>query len=90
MIFDNMAAPILEYGRHVIGLLAGKNPPHKSGEEEDIDEDNNDAQDTSDSSDDEVDYADMPIIATANTELESEFDSKHSIQMMSYILYSCI
>ena len=90
MIFDYMVAPILDDGQHVTGLLAGENPPHESVEEKYIDEDNDDAQDTSNSSDGEVDYADMRIIATTNTELESESDSEHSNQSMRYILYSYI
>ena len=88
MIFDNMVALILDDKRHIIGLLAGENPPHESVKE-DIDEDD-DAQDTSDSSDGEADYADMTIIATANTELKSESNSEHSNQRMRNILYSCI
>ena len=51
VIFDNMAIPILDDGRHVIGLLAGKNPTDESVEEEDIEEDNDNAQDSSESSD---------------------------------------
>ena len=83
-----MDVPILDDGRHITGLLAGENTPHESVEEEDIDEDNDDAQDTSDSSDGEADYADTTILATANTELESESDSERSNQRMRYILYS--
>jgi hypothetical protein len=90
MIFDNMAAPILDDGRHGTGLLAGENSPHESVEEENIDEDNDDAQDTSDSSDGEADYADITISATTNSQLESESDSEHSNQRMRYILYSYI
>jgi len=90
MIFDNMDVPILDDGRHITGLLAGENTPYESVEEEDIDEDNDDAQDTSDSSDGEADYADTTILATANTELESESDSERNNQRLRYILYSCI
>ena len=90
MIFDNIAASILDDGRHSVDLLAGENPPHESVEEEDIDEDNDDAQDTSDSLDGEADYADMTISVTINSQLESESDSEHSNQRMRYILYSCI
>ena len=90
MIFDNMVAPIFDNGRHVTGLLAGENPPHESVGEEDIDEDNDDPQHTSNSSYGEADYVDMPIIATTNTKLESEFDFEHSNKRMRYILYSSI
>ena len=90
MIFDNMIAPILNDERHVIGLLAGENPPDESFGEEDINEDYDDAQDTSDFSYGKVNYASMLIITTANTELKSEYDSEHSNQRMRYILYSCI
>ena len=89
-IFDNIAAPILYDGRHIIDLFASKNPSNESVKDEDIEEDNDDAQETSGSLDGEADYADLIVIGIANTKLESKFGFEHINQRMRCMLYSCM